>query len=59
MEGDVEHEQNVFSSNRSSEDDAVVETLLFEDSDNNMMPSESGLSESYPWYVQKYRKSVI
>ena len=55
----MEHEQNVFSSNRSSEDDAVVETLLFEDSDNNMMPSESGLSESYPWYVQKYRKSVI
>lgn len=59
MEGDVEHEQNVFSSNRSWEDDADVETLLCEDSNNNLMPSESGLSESCPWYVQKYRKSVI
>jgi len=45
-------------SNGSSEDDAVVETLLFEDSDNNLMPSESGLSESYTYYVQKYKKSV-
>ena len=41
------HEQNVFLSNSSLEDDAVVKTLLFEDSDNNLMRLESGLSESY------------
>ena len=45
--------KNIFSSNRSLEDDAIAKTLLFEDSNNDLIPSDSGLSESYTEYVQK------
>ena len=46
------------SSDRSLEDEVIAEILLFQDSDNDFIPSDSASSKSKVVYIPK-RKQVI
>jgi hypothetical protein len=43
------------SSGRSLESDAIAKILLFKDFDGGLIPSDSGLSESYMEYAHQTR----
>jgi hypothetical protein len=45
------------SNGRSLESDAVAKILLFKDFDSGLIPSDSGLSESYMEYAHQTRIS--
>jgi hypothetical protein len=45
--------ENIVASDRNLDDDAIVKILLFEDSGNDLLSSDSGLIESYMEYAQK------
>jgi hypothetical protein len=46
------------SSGRSLESDTIVKILLFKDFDSGLIPSDSGLSESYNGVCTPNKKSV-
>jgi hypothetical protein len=49
--------KSVFLRDWSLEDDAVAGILLFEDSDNDSIPSDSGFGDDYAEYAQKTKKN--